>query len=137
MKYKHLAKALQWDETPDNSEGLFLQPEEAASLDAVIGAAETNPATITELTGQNEALTNQATERDATIASQSTTITAQSTTITSLEARIAVLDKKPSGNGSKLDVKEDLTTGEKTPSYADDNNPANQYADSRLRKKKV
>lgn len=37
MKYPNIASILNWEETPELSEGIHLQPEEAAAIDTAIG----------------------------------------------------------------------------------------------------
>ena len=134
MKYTRIAAALGWEETPDNQEGLFLQPEEAATLDAALGndnaeALATANETITTLNGEISNL-----KTAATAAAENET--RLNNRIAELEAENAELGKESSGNGTVVTTTEDVITGTgKTPSYLDDTNPINSWADQRMKRK--
>lgn len=137
MKYTHIAAALGWTETPDNQDGLFLQPEEAASIDAAIGANATAAADLVTANETIATLNSEVTRlTDAATAAETTTQTLNDR-ITALESENKELGKKPSGSGTVITTKEDPKAGEdKTPSYLDDNDPANAWLDRKMKRNK-
>lgn len=120
-------------------DGGFLLGEEALNnIEAnLISSAEFN-FKINQVSQKNDSLNTQIDALINTAVKDSATIRTQSARIVELEAKVAELGGKPSGNGSVLISKKDEVAGDKaaTPSYLDDNDPINQFADSKMRKRK-
>jgi chromosome segregation ATPase len=122
-------------------EGVWLSTGHLNSIESSLeqnGAAfETSEATIKTL-NEEMAIANTSLETAVSeLGEKNTTIQTQSARITELEAQVAALGKAPSGSGSTLVVEKDETVDKApVPSYLDENNPANQYADKRISKKK-
>jgi chromosome segregation ATPase len=122
-------------------EGVWLSTGHLNSIENSLeqnGAAfETSEATIKTL-NEEMAIANTALETAVSeLGEKNTTIQTQSARITELEAQVAALGKAPSGSGSTLVVDKDETVDKAAvPSYLDESNPANQYADKRISKKK-
>lgn len=138
-KFPALQAGLKWDEVPDTADGLHLQVEEVAVVEAAFVAAVGVPKLTTELETATEALATANTTIDGlnnkvnTLNEAAVTATA---TIKDLEAKVALLGKQSSGKGTKLAIGKDAKDDEKpVPSYLDPNNPANQFADSRVKQK--
>ena len=136
MKHTNIASTLGLEEAEDLTEGYFLQPEEASVVDAALGTVATTEAARAKLAGQVEALTSQLAERDDTIKANASTLANQTATISQLNTRIAKLAKEPSGKGTHVTSKEDVTeTNAQVPSWMDESNPINQWVDKRTTKK--
>jgi phage shock protein A len=117
MKYNHIAGALKWAETPDSQEGLFLQPEEASSIDAALGA---NTQAVKDLTDTAATLAGEtatkitalqdevaAAKTSATEASDK--LAAANTRITELEGEVATLQAED----GKEETKPEATPSDK------------------------
>ena len=131
MKYTHIAAALGWEETPDTQEGLFLQPEEAAAIDKVIGNNASNEKAAEELATAKETIIRL--EGEATATAEKTT--ALNNRITELEAENKTLGAQSSGNGTTLETKEDTNkpeekSGKMTLNSPD--HPLNQFANRKI-----
>lgn len=142
MKYNNIATTLKWQEEPECSDGLFLQPEEAATIDtdlARISAAEaTTQSATAELATANgtiETLNATISTMEATAGENATTISTQASRITELENRVTELGAEPSGKGTTLETKGDDkiedTSADKGLRYDDPNHPANAAARAR------
>lgn len=129
MIYPSIAATLGWGNDYEvTAEGLFLQPEEASTLEQALDQTGTNATRVQELTNENTTLQTTVEERDATISTQSTRIS-------ELEAEVTRLNAEPSGNGSNLQTPGDQHADQKpVPSYLSDNNPANEWADRRMKR---
>jgi len=124
--YAAIAAVLSWPEDhKPGEEGLFLQPEEAEALNNAVEAG-TNAATelatakgtINTLTAEIETLKTAAPDTDAL-----------NQRIAELEAENKLLGGERSGNGTKLDEKDDpppVNTGGIT--LMDANHPLNRHA---------
>jgi hypothetical protein len=127
MNINNISKVLGWAETPDTTEGLFLQPEEVASVENTIGDALANAATLTQAQADVEGL-------KAKNATQAATIATQTETIATLQAEVAKMGKESSGTGSTVavpaaaEVKEEKAEGG-MPRFDSPEHPANMYAD--------
>lgn len=131
MKYPNIASNVGWgNDYETTEEGLFLQPEEAASVDKTLGEFLANATKVQELTTVNSTLQQSVEQHTATISTQATKIS-------ELEAQVVKLGAAPSGNGSIVTTPaSDQHTDEKpVPSYLSADNPANQFADSRRKSK--
>ena len=145
MKYsatlvQAIATLLGWEEVPSTApEGLFLQPEELATVGSALEKLATAEASIEKLATANvtiDGLNTQVETLNGTVGTMTTAATEAKTKIEGLEAQVKELGKKSSGSGSKLGSGGDDHTDEKpVPSYLDDRNPANLFADARLKPK--
>ena len=111
MKHTNIAAILKWAEVPENSEGLFLQPEELATVDNVLGELQgIAVGALTQATALETA--NAAIATLETAATENgTTISTQAGRIIELEAEVARLGKNASGTGTTLKI-----AGEEGPS---------------------
>lgn len=132
MKHNNIAATLGWTAVEDINEGLFLQPEEAASIDAALSTVVTAGETAAALETANGTIATH----EATIATMQTAATTNATTIADLQGQIATLSKKPSGAGSTLKVaaatevvEEKISTTGK-PAFNSEEHPANKFADA-------
>lgn len=125
MKFKSIASLLGWSEEPANaSEGIYLQTEEATSIDA---ALENAAVTTASLNTAND-LVNTLQAENTQLSSD---ISAKDNRITELEGEVAALKDKPSGSGTKLKAVADETeqsSGKTHVRYDDPSHPANIYA---------
>jgi hypothetical protein len=143
MKYAAIALVLGWTETPELTEGLFLQPEEATKIDQELTAASAAKQAAGELVTANATIQ----DRDTAIADLKTaaqasadTITQRDQRISELQAEVAELGKGSSGTGTVITAKEDDVTSEKPvttglPRYDSPDHPANREADKYTKKK--
>ena len=154
MKYAFIAGALGWTETPECTEGLFLQPEEAAKIDKDLQTGAASQKAAEDLVTAN----NTIEERNGTIAGLNTTISdmqsaantaaqaaadtlaARDQRIQELEAQVTELGKGSSGKGTTVPSAEDVVASEKVstsalPRYDSPDHPANKEADKYTRKK--
>lgn len=131
MKHTHIAAALGWSETPDNQEGLFLQPEEAATIDAALGKNADNTKAAEDLAAANERIKTLESEA----ATAKTTADTQAARITELEAENEKLGAESSGSGTTLPTGGDENAKEGTEKkvgLSDPNHPLNQLATRRV-----
>jgi len=118
--------------------GFILSEESLNNIEASLATIETASITASELITANATIT----ERDSTIATLNAdnaraleTSIATTTQIKGLQDQIIALGKTPSGKGTVITVKEDIVTElAPIPSYLDDSNPANQFADKRIKR---
>lgn len=134
MKYSKILALVPLGEHFDESavnEGVWLTVGHLNIIEVALNSNEGTAAEIETMTGKIDALEGAAVYSSATV-------NTQAARIVELEAEVAVLSGKPSGNGSVLVTTKDELAGDKTPvpSYLDDNDPINQFADSKMRKKK-
>lgn len=108
---------------------------------AALNAAQESLAAATEsLTAANTKVEEQTatiTSLQSEVATAKTTNETQAARITALEAEVAALGAEESGKGTTIitDPKlENDKSDKKVPSYLDDKNPANAWADKRLKK---
>lgn len=132
MKHPQIATALGWTEEPSTEEGLFLQPEEATTIDTALATGET---AAQDLVVANETIAaNNVTLGEMTTAAKtaSEAATVQTNRISELEATVARLNGETSGAaGSKIPAggadtppkEATVTTG--LPRFDDPNHPAN------------
>lgn len=94
------------------------------ALDAANGTITSRDAEIVRLQGDYSQVATQAQQQQARI--------------DELTAQVVALGRKPSGNGTPLAAgkKDESTETKPVPSYLDENNPANQWADKFLPKGK-
>lgn len=155
MKYPKIAAALGWNETPDMTEGIFLQPVEAGKINsdleagsaaqqAVIDLAEAK-GTITErdntISALNTTIGDMTTSADTAAQAATNTIARRDQRITELEAQVTELGKGSSGNGTTLTTVADEAKPEKESAsgvvaYDSPDHPGNQMADQYTRKKR-
>lgn len=109
MKHTNIAAALAWDETPDNQEGLFLQPEEAATIDAALGKKAENEKAAEDLVAANATIAQL--KGEITIAT--TAAVADKNRIAELEAENKKLGSQSSGTGTNLPTGGDTVIEEK------------------------
>ena len=134
MKHLQIATTLGWTEEPSTEEGLFLQPEEATTIENVLATlANTTAAQVAlEQTIVENAATIDAMTVAATVATEAATV--QATRITELEGIVAKLNGKSSGaKGSTIPGAVDEPPKEATvitglPRFDDPNHPANLAA---------
>ena len=137
MKYQNIAAALGWTETPDTAEGLFLQPEEAATIDASIAEAALNVQAATDLSAANDRLvqlSGELTNEKLATSNAIATIAERDATIAALKAENDKLGGESSGDGTALVTGGDLTAteGEKKLGLSDPNHPLNVEATRRV-----
>lgn len=136
MSFTNIQTALGWAELPATAaDGLFLQPEEATTIDGQLGSAA---ATQAELATANTTIG----ERDATITGLQNQLTAAQNANTALtterdnlQAEVIRLGGQSSGQGSATVTAADakIAGSEKRPSYLADNNPSNEWIDKQLK----
>jgi len=128
MKHTNIASTLGWAEVPDNTEGLFLQPEELSAVDTALGS-------VSAITTERDTAVSELATANARISTlESEAVTAQ-TTITGLENKVAELGEKPSGTGTALaasaeESAEVLLEQNEKPRFDAKDHPANRFADS-------
>lgn len=118
--------------------GFTLSEESLNNIEASLATIETASISASELITANATIA----VRDATIATliadnaiARETSTATADQIKGLQDQITALGKTPSGKGTVITVKEDIVTEQASvPSYLDDSNPANQFADKRIKR---
>lgn len=131
MKHNNIAKTLGWAETPDNTEGLFLQPEEALAVDTALANVVTAAATATALETANGTIQTH----EATIKTLGEKANADALTITGLQDEVKKLGKESSGPGTTLKVAKGAETSEETVApggkikFDSAEHPANRFAD--------
>lgn len=132
MKHTNIAATLGWATTEDLNEGLFLQPEEAAAIDAALEHVGAGKNAVAEL----ETVNNTIATHEATIQTLTEQATANQATITGLQADVARLGAGASGSGSVLKpaagaeaIEEKINENGK-PSFDSADHPANRFADS-------
>jgi hypothetical protein len=103
MKHTNIAKTLGWEEVPDNAEGIFLQPEEAAKIDTALATAGSAEESATQLTTAQARVT----ELEGQLATANTNLTTSQARVTELEAEVKTLGGKSSGTGSTVTATED------------------------------
>jgi hypothetical protein len=141
MKHNNIAKTLGWAGVEDLTEGLHLQPEEAAVIDTALGNAEAGAQAAADLLTAN----NTIAARDATITTMQATIdghvakeATQNTRIQELEGEVVELGKESSGTGTVLTVKEDAAVEPpKTIGLNSPEHPLNQFATRKLSLQKM
>ena len=134
MKHPKIAATLGWTEEPSTEEGLFLQPEEATTIETALTEAVNNTAALA--TAQETILANAVTIDAMTVAATavSETATVQGDRIIALEATVAKLNGQSSGaKGSTIPGAVDEPPKEATvttgfPRFDDPNHPANLAA---------
>ena len=135
MKYPKIVAQVPAGEHFDDSavnEGVWLTVAHLNNIEGAFDSITGSEEKVGELTVQIDGLVDTAVKDAATIRTQSARIV-------ELEATVEKLEAKPSGNGSVLraGAKDDSAEGNVgTPSYLDPNDPINQFADSKMRKRK-
>lgn len=156
MKYPKIAAALGWAETPDLTEGIFLQPVEAGKIDseleaggaaqqAVIDLAEAK-STITErdntISALNTSIADAKTASETAAQTATETIATRDQRITELEAKVTELGKGSSGTGTTITTVADAPKPENgnkeegVVAYDSDDHPGNKMVDQYTRKKR-
>jgi uncharacterized protein YlxW (UPF0749 family) len=106
MKYEHIASVLGWAETPESSEGLFLQNEEATAIEKALSESasvedlSTANNRITELTQEVQTATQQ-----LDVANEK--VTEHEATIAELNTKLTEYGGKASGNGTTITTEKD------------------------------
>lgn len=135
--YPNISSTLGWNEEPDTTEGLFLQPEEAATIESTLAANATAIQEHVTATAQlNETITANTARisaLEAAATTDATTIQAHTERIAELEAENTRLNGKSSGKtGTSLSTPADENAdpkGAKTGVRFDDpEHPANKAA---------
>lgn len=132
-KYASIAALLQWTEFEPQEDGLFLQPEEAATVDTALANAE---ASQQQLHDANESIVALNTQM-STMHTQET-VDALNVTITNLQAQVKELGGGASGNGTVVTTAEDeIETGapKKALTMNDAEHPVNVAANNYLKAK--
>ncbi len=142
MKYPRLNELIPEGEHFDESavnEGVWLTvthlnniEESLSQSTTAIEAVENNLAVANNNISELEKTVNDL-QKSVNDANQ--TITKNNSTIAALQAKITELGGQSSGNGTTLLIQQDEAESSKEPSYLDDNNPINSWADKKLRKK--
>ena len=122
--------------------GFLLSEEQLTAIEATITshpAAAQLENTVNDLATANgiiDSLNATITENNSLIAEASATNESLGAQIISLQSEVETLGAAASGGGTKLFSKEDENPEHKqVPSYLDDKNPINQYADKHIKKK--
>lgn len=137
-KYPKIGTVLKWEEEPDCSEGVFLQPVEAAAIEEALAA---NEGLQTALEGANARVT-ELTDQVGTMTTAATAATEKEKTlnerIATLEAEVVTLGGESSGKtGTTLKpITQEEEEGTKTkstglPRFDDPEHPANKAAANR------
>ena len=134
MKYSKIVALVPGTEHFDEAvvnEGVWLTASHLNNIEAALTTSADADAEIETMRGKIDGLVD-------TAVNAASTIKTQSARIVELDNEVAVLSAKPSGNGSKLFSTKDEVAGDAPviPSYLDENDPINQFADSKMRKKK-
>lgn len=144
MKYPKITELVPANESFDESavnEGVWLSEPHLSAIEKKteeISAALTVSNTALETANASLATaTEELNTLKATAKASETTISTQATRIAELEAQVAALGKNPSGTGSVVITKKD-DTQESTvkPSYASESNPANEWLDKQMSRRK-
>jgi chromosome segregation ATPase len=142
MKYPRVKELVPENEHFDESavnEGVWLSQnhlnnveeslqESSTAIDAVQSNLDAANNTITELNETISTLNDTVTANEQTISERDATIAA-------LETRVTELGGQSSGKGTNLSIKQDEESNNKKPSYLDDNNPINSWADKKVKRK--
>lgn len=137
MKYPQLNSLVPATEHFDESainEGVYLSIAHIDSIEQTLAGSSTlqagldetiatHAATIASLTGEKETAEKE--------------LTVNATRIKELQDQVAALSGESSGKGTVISTKADEQNNEdkEVPSWMDDSNPSNQFADKRLKKK--
>jgi ATP-dependent Clp protease, protease subunit len=117
--------------------GFLLEEDQLNNIEAALNASDIS---ATALATANDSLATATEEIMGLKASATTsekTISTQATRIAELEAEVIALGKKPSGNGSTLNITKDVIPDATVkPSYASETNPANEWIDKQLSHRK-
>ncbi|MES2457226.1 MAG: S49 family peptidase [Bacteroidota bacterium] len=128
------AKATEFAVTDD---GFVLSEEQLNNVEAVVANGELAIAAQLEsgahIAALNEQIETLTSERDTA----NDELSVNSTRISELQSQVAALGAESSGKGTVITSKADEqnTDDKGVPSWMDDNNPANQFADKRIKKK--
>lgn len=106
-KYAAIAASLGWTEYEVKEDGLFLQPEEANTLDAALAAGTQAAADLATSSEKVTELNATITGLQTTIDTAATETTKLNNRITELEAEVKTLGGKESGSGTVVATKED------------------------------
>ena len=130
------AKAPQFAVT---DEGFSLSEEHLNNVEAAFDAADISAAALVTANASIETLNTSITSLTADRNTAQESNTANVARIAVLEAEVTELGKRPSGKGTVITTTADENAeGEKkVPSYLDENNPSNQFADKRIKVKKA
>lgn len=125
MKYQNIATALGWAETPDTEEGIFLQPEEAAAIDAalVTDGEDKTAEKLEEANAKVTELTAQLNDSNDKLAKKKAKHDAAKLRIAQLEAENKELGGQSSGSGTTLPTTEDETADKNKSGKVSLNNP--------------
>lgn len=116
-----------FDESAINGEGVWLSTGHVNAIENFLASDEV----AKELETANTTIGTLNTK----VSDLETAATKSANRITELEGQVAELGKKSSGSGTKVVTKADEHVDKKpVPSYLDDNNPANQFADKRIKR---
>ena len=134
MNMTNIQATLKWAELPANHEdGIFLQPEEAGTIDTALGSVASLTADLK--TANDTVATHVATIQTMTAAATASkdASDAKDAKILELEGKVTALGKEPSGTGgTKLNTKEDDKPEEKAvgklPRFDSADHPANKAA---------
>ncbi|HYC29544.1 MAG TPA: hypothetical protein VEB42_12015 [Chitinophagaceae bacterium] len=108
MKHTNIAAVLGWESPEDLSEGLHLQPEEAATIDKKLGEQAANETAAADLAAANEKVT----KLEGELATANTNLQTANDRVTELEAENKKLGAESSGKGTTLTTTEDEATKE-------------------------
>ncbi len=145
MKFKNIQNLVptteHFDESAIVNEGGFLSVSHMQAIEDALASHETALSQVqTALDTASASVTSLTTERaeaNAALQTANGTITSQSNKIINLEAQVTAFGKKESGNGTVLETGGDEPVElPKAKSFSSDKNPANQWADKHLKKKK-
>jgi protease-4 len=117
--------------------GFLLEETHLNNIEAALTNAEVNAAALDVANGNVQTLTGENTSLKAAAIEDAKINGSQAIRITELQNQVTVLGKAPSGTGSTVVTKKDEGAEQVvTPSYASDNNPANEWADKQLSRRK-
>lgn len=118
MKHANIASLLKWEETPDTSEGLFLQIEEASAIEArLTELSEQLTASTAEKEAAAQTIANLQAQLSNAQAAQKTAednLAVANQTISERDARIAALEAEQQQPASPPDTGKDEFAKTKT-----------------------
>ncbi len=137
MAFEKTLVAAKATEFAVTDEGFVLSEDQLNNVEASIAAGENAIAAQAESTVQINTLTEEISTLTNERNAAQDELTVNSTRIAELQDQVAALGGESSGKGTVISIKEDEQNADDrgTPSWMDDNNPSNQFADKRLKKK--